>query len=273
MYCHLEQVSVHYEVRGEGRPILLIHGFGPDHRLMMGCFEPLFASRPGWRRIYLDLPGMGKTKGEAWINSSDDMLDVVLRFIDAVIPEERFLVAGESYGGYLARGIVYRRPEQVNGLALICPAIEPESSKRDVPAHQVFDQDEALLAELTPAEREEFASVAVVQDRYNWERFNEEIYAGLQLADEAFLQKIKRRYAFSVDVDALSEPFAKPALFLMGRQDRFVGYRDAWRILENYPRASFAVLDRAGHNLQVEQQRLFDELVGEWLERVQKETR
>lgn len=33
-----------------------------DHRLMSGCMEPIFTKREGWRRIYIDLPGMGVTK-------------------------------------------------------------------------------------------------------------------------------------------------------------------------------------------------------------------
>jgi len=55
---------------------------------------------------------------------------------------------------------------------------------------------------------------------------------------------------------------------LLGRQDSGVGYKDAWSILDNYPRATFAVLDRAGHNLQIEQEELFNSLVSEWLVRV-----
>lgn len=63
MYCNLGNVSVYYETFGEGFPIVLIHGFTPDHRLMTGCMEPVFENQPGWHRIYLDLPGMGQTKG------------------------------------------------------------------------------------------------------------------------------------------------------------------------------------------------------------------
>ena len=57
----------------------------------------------------------------------------------------------------------------------------------------------------------------------------------------------------------------------MGRQDSIVGYRDAWEIIENYPRGSFVVLDKAGHNLQIEQEDLFNNLVLEWLDRVENE--
>jgi hypothetical protein len=49
-----------------------------------------------------------------------------------------------------------------------------------------------------------------------------------------------------------------------------VGYRDAWGILEHYPRATFAVLDRTGHLLAVEHEALFRALAGDWLDRVEE---
>ena len=41
-------------------------------------------------------------------------------------------------------------------------------------------------------------------------------------------------------------------------------------VLGNYPRGTFAVLDRAGHNLQIEQETGFNALVNEWLDRVEE---
>jgi pimeloyl-ACP methyl ester carboxylesterase len=48
------------------------------------------------------------------------------------------------------------------------------------------------------------------------------------------------------------------------------GYADQYALLPHYPRATFAVLDVAGHNLQIEQPVLFDALVNEWLDRVRE---
>lgn len=56
---------------------------------------------------------------------------------------------------------------------------------------------------------------------------------------------------------------------MLGKQDSVVGYKDALSLLEKFPRASFAILDRAGHNLQIEQPELFTELMSEWLNRVE----
>jgi pimeloyl-ACP methyl ester carboxylesterase len=43
---------------------------------------------------------------------------------------------------------------------------------------------------------------------------------------------------------------------------------DHRRLLEHYPRATFAVLDRAGHGLAHEQVALVTALLAEWLDRV-----
>lgn len=48
-----------------------------------------------------------------------------------------------------------------------------------------------------------------------------------------------------------------------------MGYRDARATREHYPRATFAVLDRAGHNVHIEQSQLLNALVHEWLDRVE----
>ena len=91
--------------------------------------------------------------------------------------------------------------------------------------------------------------------------------------DQAFQAKIREHpenYAFSFDVDALPKPCPAPTLIVTGRQDSVAGYRDAWEILENYPRGTFVVLDRSGHFLDIEQEDLFHALMGEWLDRVEE---
>jgi pimeloyl-ACP methyl ester carboxylesterase len=62
-YCKVSKAELYYEEFGAGKPIIMIHGYSPDHRLMTGCMEPIFNTREGWRRIYIDLPGMGLYSG------------------------------------------------------------------------------------------------------------------------------------------------------------------------------------------------------------------
>ncbi|MCJ7634287.1 alpha/beta hydrolase [Candidatus Bathyarchaeota archaeon] len=271
MKCKLDGCTVHYEIRGEGRPFIMLHGGGPDRRSMIGCLEPILKKRKGWQRIYPDLPGMGRTPAEEWITNSDQMLEIVLDFINEVIPNQHFILAGDSYGGYLALGVICRMPKKVDGLLLICPVVTASHAERTLPKHVTLVKSDSLPSDLYPQETQMFKSFAVVQTQKIFERTRKEILSGLKIADMKFLDRIESHgYPFTFNVDAPSIILEKPALILVGRQDSMVGYHDSWKILENYPRATLAVLDRAGHGLQIEQERLFNTLVDEWLNRVEE---
>jgi len=273
MECSLRNISVYYETVGEGKPIFMLHGWPLDRRHMVSDMEPLFTHRDGWKRIYPDLPGMGKTPGLDWITHQDQMLDITLEFIDKVAPGQRFVVAGTSYGGYLARGVAYRKAATMDGLLLTVPVIRARDTERTLPPYVSLVEDPRLTSELESNEAEAFLEIAVVQSRDLLDSMKADIFPALEVADHEFLARLRENYAFSFDVDALSEPFAAPTLMLMGRQDSVCGYQDAWEILESYPRGTFVVLDRAGHCLGVEQKDLFTALVSEWLDRVEEYAR
>ena len=266
-YCKVRQAEIYYEEIGDGIPILLIHGFTPDHRLMSGCMEPIFTLRKGWRRIYVDLPGMGLTKNYDEISNSDDILSTLIDFIEAVLPNQEYIIAGESYGGYLARGLIKKHKDRVLGVAFICPVIIPNQSERTIEKHKVLKRDNEFLKKISEVELTDFSSNQVVLNEYNWLRYNKEIIAGCKIADAQFLEKIKNNYAFSFELENTN--YTKPSLFILGRQDASVGYKDALNIMEYYPRGSVAILDIAGHNLQIEQPELFNCLVNEWLDRTE----
>ena len=92
-------IPIEVEIRGEGRPILLVHGWSADRRYMIADLEPVFADVPGWQRIYFDLPGHGATPAPDWLERQDQMLAILHDLIDVVLPEGQFAVAGNSYGG------------------------------------------------------------------------------------------------------------------------------------------------------------------------------
>jgi pimeloyl-ACP methyl ester carboxylesterase len=181
------------------------------------------------------------------------MLEVVLDFIEAVLPGQSFSLAGYSYGGYLARGVISRKFELVDGLLLICPVIIAQHSKRN------------LLA--IP---ENLRSFQLAQTQRAWDKFEAERKPE-KPPDPALMTRLETEstYPFSFDLDTSS--FEKPTLIVAGRQDTIVGYRDAWDILENYARATFAALDMASHGLVIEQEKLFNALLDDWLDRVEQE--
>ncbi len=271
MIAELERINLNYQVFGEGKPVLIFHGYFGISDGMIEIFEPIFRDLDGWKRIYLDSPGNGKSEAPDWIESSDQVLQVVEEFIDRVVPGEDLLLAGYSYGGYLSMGLVSRRPKQIKGVLLVCPLVEPDDNKRHIPSSELrkvnlgfFDSlDAGLRGLLTSGQM----GMVVVQPR-SFERAERVYTPGHQAANAEFLNRI-REQAYSFSFDILQTQFEKPALIITGRQDNSVGYLDAWKLVERFKRASFAVLDAAGHGLPLEQEEVFASLVREWIERVE----
>lgn len=260
----------HYETVGEGRPIVLLHGWMIDHRVMMDLAEPVFAERDGWRRIYPDLPGMGQTSGHG-IDNQDQVLDLLLQFIEATTGGSRFVVGGFSYGGYLALGTAYKRPEQLDGLLVIAPPGLPGDGREPRLAPETtLVEDPGLLEGLDEATAEGFRTVAVVQNKELLDAFVNLGLPATQMADLEYLTRLDEHWPFSFVEECLRSPFTRPTLVLTGRQDARVGWADAFDLMDNYPRGTYAVLDGAGHSLAWERRTLFNALVGDWLDRVEQ---
>jgi pimeloyl-ACP methyl ester carboxylesterase len=267
MESKLKNITVHYELFGEGKPLIFLPAWGWSANLLAHLMEPIFYHREGWQRVYVAPPGHGRTPGKDWITNQDVMLEVIIQFIDKEFPEERLILAGMSSGAYLARGLLYHRTNLIDGLLLLVPVVWAEESKRTSPPHIVVFEDPTL----EPAELE-MLSVLNVRSRKLLDKL---LAIPRPAADEAgdsdFLERIRRteNYAFSFDVDALPQPFTKPTLIITGRQDSIAGYRDSWQLLEQYPRATYVVLDRAGHYLE-DKEEVNKMLVDEWLDRVEE---
>ena len=246
--------------------LVSLHGFTSDHRLMAWWLEPVFANRPGWRRIHLDLPGMGLSDGSA-VNGTDDVFRITRQAIDALVPGS-YAVAGESYGAHLARGLVAADPDRLIGLALVAPMVVSGSAGRDVPPRQVLHTGAPFDHSAMP----DFLDLAVVDTEEVFAANLASIAPGIAIADQAAIERITASYAGSFKQDPDS-PYMRPSLIVTGRQDDVVGYRDQWIVLEQYPRATFAVLDRAGHNVHIEQPDVVFALTTDWLTRIEETAR
>ncbi len=210
------------------------------------------------------MPGHGRTPAPDWLETEDQMLEVLTEFVDAVAPGQRLVLIGESWGAYVLHGLACQQPNRIDGLMMAVPAVHADRDRRDVPPPTVIVEDPAVVADLTPEEAETFLVVHTVQTREQVQRFRE--LTGLP-PDEPWQERLLPHYAFSFE-DDLTATIQAPALVLAGRQDAVVGYRDQWTLLDHMPRATFAVLDRAGHALEDEQRDLLRTLTAEWLDRV-----
>jgi pimeloyl-ACP methyl ester carboxylesterase len=246
------RASVHSVEHGTGRPVLVLHGAEVDHREAEACFEPALDGVGGLRRVYPDLPGMGRTPAPETLRGADDVVDVLLGFADEVTGGAPYLLVGHSAGAHLARGMAARRPEQVAGLALVCPLLP---GTRDVPEHRVVAGSGDLGDDV-------FRGYFVVQTPEMLERYERFVAPAAALVDGAALERIGGRWELTP-----APPYPGPTLVVAGRLDSTVGYAAAVDLLATHPHASLAVLDDAGHALPHEQPDLLRGLLTGWLAR------
>jgi pimeloyl-ACP methyl ester carboxylesterase len=268
----MESILSAHEI-GEGLPVLIIHGWQMEGRAEEVDFEPIFNKTPGLRRIYVDLPGMGATPANN-VKDLDDIYLGLVQFIDSRLGNSRFLVVGSSCGGYLARAIAQKYIEQVDGLLLRVPLIEPKDSVRDLDAFKPLVANEQLMSNISAEDKAHLGNVLVQTPPYvkALKAKCEEVYLPAEkAADNKVLDPIRadpHRYQLSFSLDDQNAKFFAPTLVVCGRQDESVGYRDSLRLLELYPRSTYVVLDRGTHGLPIDETGLFEALVRDWITRV-----
>lgn len=144
----VSEVLIRYISVGEGRPILVLPGFGWNAVQMHRFFDDALSARDGWRRLYVDLPGTGKTLGSPAICSTDAISDLYIAFVEEVIANNDFVVAGYSYGAYLARDVAVSLKERVEGLLMVAPKFATDEEVSDLPEHIAVIVDDDFLASL-----------------------------------------------------------------------------------------------------------------------------
>ncbi|MGO2675135.1 MAG: alpha/beta fold hydrolase [Leuconostoc mesenteroides] len=82
----MEFQGLTYEVMGEGIPIVFLHGLYLDRESTMFFFEPQVRFN-GFKRIYIDLPGMGSSIAtpSASVNS---IFDSLKNFIVSIVGQK-----------------------------------------------------------------------------------------------------------------------------------------------------------------------------------------
>jgi len=259
---------LHHVVIGEGYPILILHGSTLDHRHMVETLEPLFDATKGWKRIYVDMPGHGKSPPQDNLSSQDDLLAAVMRFVEEVLPEGNFGVIGESRGSYIARGFAHLIPERLSGVALIVPGGSPIADPARLPEHVAMEPDPTMVPELSESDVGYFENIMVVQRRDILEKWRRSKAPAKKLWSAEQEARVGAAFDFSFHARGETSVFEGPSLIIAGRQDRMSGHLDSVDLLPEFPRATLAVLDASGHGLAWERPELVEALVKDWLARM-----
>ena len=123
-FIDLPGIRLHVVEKGQGRPVILLHGIGGQLRHFTYALVDRLAD--DFHVVAVDRPGMGYS---SWHGEEVTDLALQARCVAALIREERLerpLVVGHSLGGALALHLALDYPELVGGLALLAPLTHPQ---------------------------------------------------------------------------------------------------------------------------------------------------
>jgi 3-oxoadipate enol-lactonase len=236
----MEKVNVNgiqlaYTRRGDGPPLVLLHGFPLDHHLwdeVVPLLEDTFDI------ILPDLRGFGESTTIDSPYSMDDYASDIAGLLDQLQIQKASIV-GHSMGGYVALAFARLYPERVSGLGLVSsqvPADPPErkegryKSAADVSANGIGSVVETMTPKFTADER--LQSYA----RASMERQQPAAYIGAL-----------RAMAERMDSTPLLSSFHFPVVIIHGDADSLIPIDRAREVKASLSQAHLVEIPGAGH--------------------------
>lgn len=111
----VNDISMYYEIHGEGEPLVLISGFGADHTTWLPTLE-IFKKH--YQVVLFDNRGAGRTDVPVGPYSVEQMADDLAALCEHLkIRKANFV--GSSMGGYILQSLAYRHPELVKAAVIM----------------------------------------------------------------------------------------------------------------------------------------------------------
>ncbi|MEH6405315.1 MAG: alpha/beta hydrolase [Sneathiella sp.] len=121
-FIDIDGLALHYKDQGQGPALVLVHGSNASLHTWAGWVKELSKD---FRIITLDLPGHGVTGPDPKVRYDPiSMAGVIDKFLQK-IGVDRFSIAGNSMGGWIAWNYAVKYPEKVEKLILIDSAGYP----------------------------------------------------------------------------------------------------------------------------------------------------
>lgn len=246
---------IHYVERGEGRPILLVHGLGGTLHHMRRPLMEMFGD--GYRLIAPDRAGSGYSTRDVGLQGTlAEQAGQIAGFIDALGLEKPLLV-GHSLGGAIALATALDYPEKVAGLALIAPLTRFEPT---------LPPEFKALAIASPLRRSIVANtIAVPMSVKNAPVVLDRVFGPQQPPDDYGLAggamvglRPSHFYATSTDLvgsrrdlaqyEGRYEELSMPVGILFGTKDRVLNYeRHGLSMTDRIAGLDIELLDGVGH--------------------------
>ena len=257
-------ISIYYEVHGEGDPLLLIMGLGSDLAGWM-LQIPVFSRK--YRVIAFDNRGAGQTDAPVVPYSIAMMADDTVGLMD-VLGIEKAHVLGKSMGGYIAQELAIRHPERVKSLMLASTSAGP------------YVLETNILNAWAAAAMEGISQKAFFQVMlpfiFTDKTFENPEMVQMALATIAANPYPTQDHALVHQFSACVEHYARgrisritaPTLILAGKDDFFLPLTLSEELATIIPNANLVVLEGGGHALNSDVPDRFNQAVLEFLAQI-----
>lgn len=235
-------IRTRYARKGQGPPVLFIHGFAGD---LDNWLFNLDAIAEGHEVIALDLPGHGQSEARLPGATIAALAAFVARFMEA-IGVERAHVVGHSMGGAIASQMALDAPLRVASVALVGSAgLGDEINAGYVDGFVAASS----RRELKPVLEQLFANPELVSRKLVDDMLK---YKRIDGVDDVLRTLARGLFANGRQIEQPGRRLAeagRPVLVVWGRDDRIIPSAHAAQAPAG---ATVAVLDGAGHMVQME---------------------
>lgn len=233
--------SINYTDRGEGKVIVLLHGYLESLEIWDGFADELSKS---FRVIAIDIPGHGRSGKVAEIHSMDLMaegVDVVLKDLGI----DKAFVVGHSLGGYVALAYLANYSQKVSGICLFhsTPFADTDEKKanRDREIAMVKQGRQDVLFHTNVPKGFATDNLTHLNDKVQWAIS----VAATSQPDGiiALLEGLKSR----PDRQLLLKSTSAPVLFILGKKDNYIPFDVMYAVAQRSPKSEVLALENSGH--------------------------
>ena len=245
-------VSIHYEITGQGEPLILIGGLSTATWLWWKQVPELSKS---FRVIAYDQRGAGRSAKPDEPYSIPMLADDLASLLDALNVKQAHIL-GISLGGYVAQEFALKYPERVRRLVLCSTSFGG--------ANAIPPTLDALVALLTPvAGRDDLServamSMSAAYSAAHPEDVEKMVAWRLDNPQPAYAYNRQLMSSVGWTSEGRLERIIAPTLVLAGTADTIVPSKNAELLASALPHSELRLLEGAGHLINVEQAAAFN---------------
>ncbi len=240
-YILIQNTQIFYKITGNGKPVVLIHGFAEDSNVWKYQWDTLSKK---YKLIIPDLPGSGRSG-----MLPDMSIEGLATCISAIIVKETShqlpVLIGHSMGGYIALAIAAKQPRLICGLGLFHSTAFADSDEKKVARRKSIEfirtngSYEFLKQSIPNLFAEAYRTKNGAEIHSMIEFYKDFDPAALIAYYEAMIQRPDRR--------TLLPSFYDPVLFIIGKNDKAVPFEDSMKQPGLTQLSYIHILENAAH--------------------------